>query len=206
MSLKVAPCEHKAADFAVKNWHYSKRMPIGKLILFGVWEDEKFIGSVMFGRGANNNLGSPYGLTQTEVCELVRVALTNHKAPVTQIVSECLKELKRTNPNMRLVVSYADPEQNHVGVIYQAGNWLYSGQSPSDVQHYYQGKWYHSRMLHPSGFGTHTPLSRMTKEQQKALPKKVIKGKHRYLYPLDKQMRRRLEKTALSYPHAVQGS
>ena len=130
MTLKVAPIEHKAAEFAVKNWHYSQTMPIGKLILFGVWENDKYIGAVMYGRGASPQLGSAFGLTQTECCELVRVALTTHEAPVTQIVSLTIKELKKTNPGLRLIISFADPEQSHHGGIYQAGNWIYNGRSP----------------------------------------------------------------------------
>lgn len=206
MSIKVAPCSHEAARFAVMTWHYSRKMPISKLVTHGVWENDKFIGAVIYGRGANHHLGKPYGLDQTECCELVRVALNKHDAPVSQIVAESLKLLKQTNPGLRLVVSYADPEQNHRGGIYQAGNWLYTGQSTEDVQYFYEGKWYHSRMLGKSGFGTHTPLSRLSKEQQKQLKTRKIQGKHRYIMPLDKAMRRRVAVLGLPYPHAVEES
>ena len=81
MTLKVAPIEHKAAEFAVKNWHYSQTMPIGKLILFGVWENDKYIGAVMYGRGASPKLGSAFGLTQTE-----SVSYTHLTLPTKRIV------------------------------------------------------------------------------------------------------------------------
>lgn len=206
MTLKVAPCSHEAARYAVMTWHYSRKMPISKLVRHGVWENDKFIGAVIYGRGANRNMGAPFGLSQTECCELVRVALTTHEAPVSQIVAESVRLLKNSNPGLRLVVSYADPEQNHVGGIYQAMNWIYNGQSSTDVQYLHEGKWYHSRMLHPSGFGTQTPLSRLSKEQQRQLEKRTIAGKHRYLYPLDKATRRRLLVLSLPYPRAVEGS
>ena len=71
-------CSHEAAKFAVEHWHYSKVMPKGKLIKIGVWEDGRFIGVVLFGRGANNHIGNPFSLTQTEAAELVRIALIDH--------------------------------------------------------------------------------------------------------------------------------
>jgi hypothetical protein len=206
MSLLIAPCSHEAAKYAVMNWHYSQQMPISKLINYGVWEDDKFIGAVIYGRGASPELGAPYGLTQIECCELVRVALTKHKASVSQIVSQTLKKLKQTNPGLRLVVSFADPEQAHNGTIYQAMNWIYCGQSAPSKEYYYKGKWFHSRMLRPTGFGTIPEIARLSKEQQKQLPTRENRGKFRYIYPLDKAIRRKVEKLSLPYPSAVEGS
>ena len=40
---------------------------------------------------------------------------------------ELLKQLKKDAPMVRLVVSYADCDQEHLGTIYQATNWIYEG-------------------------------------------------------------------------------
>ncbi len=48
--LEIKPCSHKAAKFAVENWHYSHSMPAGKLVKYGVWEHGKFVGSIIFSR------------------------------------------------------------------------------------------------------------------------------------------------------------
>jgi hypothetical protein len=45
----------------------------------------------------------------------------------------------------------------------------------------------------------------LSNEERKSLPFRVIDGKHRYVYPLDKQMRRKVSKMALQYPNAVEG-
>jgi hypothetical protein len=79
MTLTVAPCDFAAAKYAIMHWHYSRTVPKGKLVTFGAWEDSQFIGAVVYGRGVSDNLGTAYGLDQTEVCELVRVALTAHR-------------------------------------------------------------------------------------------------------------------------------
>lgn len=146
--LRLATCSYRMAKFACEQWHYSRSIPTPPLVIFGVWESDQFIGSVIFGRGASNNLGKPYGLTQTECCELVRIALSKHLSPVTRIVSIALKLLKKTNPGIRLVVSFADPRQRHLGVIYQAGNWVYLGRTQRS--HAYvdaSGREWHSRQV-----------------------------------------------------------
>jgi hypothetical protein len=206
MTLHVAPVAHDAASYAVLNWHYSHKMPIGKLIEFGAWEDGRFIGVVIFGRGASPALGQPFGLEQTECCELVRIALTNHATPVTQIVALCLKMLKYNNPGMRLVVSFADPNHSHHGGIYQAGNWLYCGTTSTSDEVQFEGEWLHSRMLRPTGWGTTPRVAKLDKATQDALPRRRRKGKYRYVYPLDKAMRRQIEPLRLEPPHAVEVS
>jgi hypothetical protein len=206
MSLLITPCSHDAAKYAVMNWHYSQQMPIGKLISYGVWENKVYIGAVIYGRGASPELGSAYGLTQIECCELVRVALNKHEASVSQIVAQTIKTLKESNPGLRLIVSFADPERDHKGIIYQAMNWIYCGQSSPSKEYYYKGKWFHSRMLRPTGFGTVPEIAKLSKEQQKQLPIREMKGKYRYIYPLDKAMRRKVDKLRLPYPSAVEGS
>lgn len=128
MSLLIERCTFKAAKFAVLNWHYSQSMPAGKLVKYGVWENDKFIGAVIFGRGANNNVHKHLKMKTTECCELVRVALRKHETPTTRIISICLKLLHRENPGIKIVYSYADKtNQGHEGIIYRAGNWQYHG-------------------------------------------------------------------------------
>jgi hypothetical protein len=46
---------HAAAVYACRHWHYSGCMPAGKTVKVGAWELGRFIGCVIFGRGANNN-------------------------------------------------------------------------------------------------------------------------------------------------------
>ena len=186
--LKVDWCTYKAAKYACINWHYSGCMPCGKLFKIGVWEDSIYIGCVLYGRGANLHIGMPFGLEQIECCELVRIALNNHITPVTQIVAKSLNMLKVTNKNMRLIISMADPEQNHHGGIYQAGNWIYIGKTKAQSNCIYKGKIMHKRSA-MAKFGTTTGLK---------FSKKL--WKHKYLMPLDKKMRRQIIKLSKPYP------
>jgi len=198
--LKIDWCSYEAARFAVMNWHYSKRMPAGKTSRLGVWENGDFIGAILFSHGNTPTLGASYKLSQFEVCELVRVALRNHDASVTRIISISLKMLKIQSEGLRLVVSFADPEQGHHGGIYQAGNWIYSGDTEPGTAWFYKGEWVHNRTM-TSGWGSG---ERGSVVNYRDLPSKKLKPKHRYLYPLDKEMRKQIEPLAKPYPKREQ--
>lgn len=176
--LFVAPCTFDAANFSVMNYHYSRAMPSGKLVKLGVWEKGEFIGAVIFGRGANNRLAQSFNLKQTECVELVRVALNNKKVnPTSKIVSIALRILKKVNPGIRIVVSYADMAQNHYGIIYQATNWLYMGESLAEKAiNPKTGKAEHTRSLN-SKFGSIKGFKRVKD-----------KPKHKYVYLFDKRL------------------
>jgi len=84
--LKIDWATHAAVKYACENWHYSKSVPVPPLVKVGVWENRKYVGCVIFSRGANSNLLKPYGMSQSEGCELTRVALTSHAVEVSRII------------------------------------------------------------------------------------------------------------------------
>jgi len=149
INLKINWATYEAAKFACENWHYSKCMPVGKTVKIGAWENDKFIGVVIFSYGANNNAAKSFSLSQYQVCELTRVALNKHITPVSRILSIALKFLNKSNVGIKLVFSYADKtNQNHHGGIYQANGWLYLGErKTADKGAYYiiNGKKIHGR-------------------------------------------------------------
>lgn len=189
--LRLDWCSYEAAKFAVEHWHYSKRMPMSKLAKIGVWEDGQFIGVVLFGVGATSDLVKKYGLEKTQGCELVRVALTTHKSPVSRIVSIATKILKKEMIGLRLIVSFADPEQGHTGGIYQAGGWFFTGNSQVSDEYIYQGKRWQGRSFRNNFKGM---------EHHKDV--QIVKGssKYRYLFPLDDAMRKQIEPLRKPYP------
>ena len=186
--LRVDWATHEAARYACEHWHYSKCMPVGKLVKVGAWEKGSFIGVIIFGRGANYNMVKGYGLTQDQGCELVRIALTRHTTPVSRICAIAIRFLKAQSPTLRLIVSYADPMQKHHGGIYQAGNWIYRGISATAIKVWFNGKWTHKKTVDDSGI------------DQSMLTKKRVPGKHTYIMPLDDAMRARIMPLAKPYP------
>lgn len=175
-------------------------MPTPPVLKIGVWEDGTFCGVVLFSRGANKNLMRPYGLAYNEGCELTRVALGAHKAPVSRIVSVAIKLLRRQSPGIRLIVSFADPNEGHVGTIYQAGNWIYTGLAKSTPKYRTpDGKVLHQRQVSQTGFKPqYGEMWRVPRAQDCQVIPQL--DKHRYLMPLDDEMRRRVEPLRKPYP------
>lgn len=208
MSFKVDFCDIKAARYACVNWHYSKAISASKTVKFGVWEDDKFIGCVLFARGASPALHKSVGVSVLECCELTRVALTTHKTPVSKILSVCLNMLKKHCPNLKIVVSYADKDQGHHGGIYQATNWLYLGSSKPGVAHWI----INGKQIHDKSVGDRVSRRgkvnrvKVTIENVKKFYKTedvkrgYVKGKHKYIYLLDKELKSKFEAIKKPYP------
>lgn len=196
--LRIDWATHEAAKFACENWHYSRCAPVGKLVKVGAWECGKFIGAVVFGRGTCNHLVERFELSNTQGCELVRVALREHAAPVSRIVSLAIRFLKATHPTMRLVVSFAAQDQGHHGGIYQAGNWIYEGETSHKDEFLYKGKRATDRQV--SQFVKDTRVGRAEWERLGVLKRLPTSSKYRYLMPLDAEMRAKIAPLAKPYP------
>jgi len=199
-NLRVDWCGHDAATYAVEHWHYSEVMPAGQTAKLGVWEGGEFIGTVVFTNGASPWLATPYDwLTTDDLSELARVALGTHDAPVSKILSYATDLLVERNPGLRLLVSFADQKQDHKGTIYQASNWIYTGESRSNTDIQIGRARHHERSV-GNKYGTSA-----VGELKKILDVRPIKrvsrpNKYKYVYPLDDETRRKIETLSEPYP------
>ena len=105
--------------------HYAKRIPSISWA-FGLY-DSYLEGVCTFGKPASPSLciGVCGEKNSSKVYELNRLVI-NDKCPkntASYFVSKCLKML----PNHLILVSYADTEMSHIGKVYQATNWIYTG-------------------------------------------------------------------------------
>jgi hypothetical protein len=106
--------------------HYARRMcPIS--FAFGAWSGSALVGVVTYGVPVSSSLRT--GVCGKEwahkVIELNRLCCENTKNIASILVGRSLRML----PKPLIVVSYADTEQGHVGYVYQATNFLYTGLS-----------------------------------------------------------------------------
>jgi hypothetical protein len=120
----------KSIDKAlVKEWclkkHYAKKMPSVVQYTFGCFDKNNImIGVAVFGLSGNSNLNDLNGIP---IIELTRLILNDEKEKNTTsyFVGQCLKMISHKG----FVISFADANQKHNGYIYQATNWIYTGQS-----------------------------------------------------------------------------
>lgn len=192
----------EVARMACAKWYYRPEMPLGKLVRIGVWELGVFKGVVIFGMGASADLGTPYGLTGFECCEMVRAALDHdHKTSMSRIIAIALKMLKKQSPGLRAVVSFSDPAAGHVGTIYQAMGWIYTGTTASDKQYIDPaGRVWHSRLASKTGWkkGLGGSLIKCAKTSECRAIK--LEGKHRYVWPFDTAIALVIRKREKPYP------
>jgi len=185
------PATKKAVHYAVRNYHYSQKASARCFdVAFSVFNDKKeFCGVICYGRGANPKIASPYGLKQGEVLELLRVALNGKQESTSKAISISIKLLKKASPLTKILVSYADKGQNHIGIIYQATNWIFETESESSGYEYYKdGKWWHSKSL--------------ARFDRAKMEKRKMSGKYKYIYPLSKDMLLLCKERGKPYPKA----
>jgi len=123
--MKVVEIQpHETHPWLLKK-HYAKRIP-NIMYAFGLYEHTELVGVLTYGMPASPALckgvcGVEY---KDKVLELNRIVLKdNKKNQASFLVSRTLKLL----PKPRVVVSYADTSKQHVGYVYQATNFLYTG-------------------------------------------------------------------------------
>ena len=198
--LHVDFCSFEAAKHSVVRWHYSRAMPAGKLVRLGVWESKRFVGVILFGTGANRHLASPFGLKMTEACELVRVALApGREHPTSKALSLSLRMLHRQSPDLKVIVSYADTKEGHLGVIYQATNWIFLGASS---QSYLKvcGKVEHPRSLYDRYGRNGQSVPWLRKHIDPRAERVPMPDKLKYAYAFAAPMRKKLQAIAEPYP------
>ena len=129
--MKVLPIKNEEAYPWLLEKHYAKRIP-QIMFAFGLYEDDQIVGVVTYGIPASPSLcmgicGKEYS---DKVLELNRLCLMdNYKNQSSFLIANSIKLL----PKPSIVVSYADTEHGHIGYVYQATNFLYTGLSANRV-------------------------------------------------------------------------
>ena len=119
-------------NYECKDWlinkHYAKRM-CSILYSFGLYFDNILEGIITFGMPPSSTLAeSICGKNYKEyVLELNRLVVNDNlpKNSLSYFVSNSIKKL----PNNKIIVSFADKNMFHNGYIYQATNFIYTGES-----------------------------------------------------------------------------
>lgn len=206
--LHLEPCRRAIAAEAVERWHYSRRLQAITVDQLAVFEDERWIGAVIFGPGPRN-LAQMFDLGSREACELIRVALDTHASAVSRIVAIAVRLLRAKRPELRVMVSYADTEQGHHGGIYQAGGWTYSGPaSLTSTEYIINGRRMHGRSVgdvygrrrrgETALRGNRLDWIRRNVDPTAYCRKASVK--HRYFLAFDEPTRRRVDAMAKPYP------
>ena len=120
-------------------------------------------------------------------------------------MGQSFKWMKENAPKIKMLLSYADPEQLHLGGIYQATNWLYQDCRDIQLMPNYSVSlsdspydWIHSRTVF-SKWGSHNVehlKKEIGKQNKSCFWRKTEAPKHRYIQILgqNKSEKRKLSK------------
>ncbi len=184
--LQLKNCSNpKVKDFVLKN-HYSGSLPRGSKFVFVLILKNKIKGVAAFGTPVGNRC-QKYSTGKGEVVELKRFCLAPGapKNTASWMIAKCIKVLKGYK-TVDTILSYADPEAGHEGVIYKASNFRYLGQSKKGQAIIMKGKTIHLRAAYQKVEGKYTKTAEEVKLGLKTGQAKYIslQGKHVYVYNL----------------------
>lgn len=191
MKLEVVEATKSLCEEFVVKKHYSRRASIfwkG----FALVDGANVCGVCVFGQPSPPIQKHAFKDRDFKLLELSRLVIqTPERNAASFLVSHSLRMLDAPCA----VVSYADSEQGHCGIVYQATNWIYTGSTVShDRAYIVEGKRVHPMTLRDKGI---TDPVRWAKENNvqtiKPLPK------HRYFYLVGNQKQRKRMKEKMSY-------
>ena len=195
--MRLEKASYKAVKYACLKFHYAKTVPVTNISYSVFNNSNEWCGVICYGLGANYLAGKTYGIVSGQFLELTRMALNGKQESTSKAMSISIKLIKRHKPLTKLLISYADKGQKHIGIIYQATNWFLVDESESSGwEIFYENKWWHDRSI----------MDRMTKNEKKKIIKRKKSGKYKYLYPLTKDMRDMCNELKKPYPKKCESS
>lgn len=171
---KVVRATKSTCNQLVASRHYKRKLGI-------FWEGFALVhtgrvyGVVCYGQPSAPIQRSAFSDRDFRLYELTRLVIqTETKNAASYLISESLKML---SCKPCAVISYADSDMGHCGIVYQATNWLYTGMvNPHDCMYEYQGE-----VLHPQTLRDRLGVTSPTKWAKENNVKRIVMGgKHRY--------------------------
>ena len=165
--------------------HYARRMPPISHA-FALLDGRETVGVVTYGLPASPHLcRGVCGEDMTDrVIELNRLCVkSDAKNASSMLVGRSLQML----PKPSICISYADTGQSHVGYIYQATNWIYTGETGEKRDKVIAEGNVHSRHNKPS-------------DREGEWRYEIRTNKHRYVFFTGSKTERKRMRDKLNYP------
>jgi hypothetical protein len=129
--------------------HYSHKWTSCRYAI-GLFDNNNLIGVAVYGFpvGRQTVKSITPNLENNEVLELTRLWLIDEapKNSESYFLGKTFHWLRK-NTDVKVLISYSDPMQGHLGVIYQSTNWLYQGNNTMLVKGYLHS--INGEIMHP---------------------------------------------------------
>ena len=182
--LTICEVPHRIAqDIVVKNHYLHRKAPCS--FSWGLYKGSKIVGVIMYGTPSSSTLrrGIAGDDEKNNVIELTRLWIDDSigKNAESFLIGNTIKKV-----NKEIVVSYAEIEQTHRGVIYQATSFFYTGLSAKRTNWVIEGINKHCQTI--ADKHTSKELTEIYGPKFKRVPRP---RKHRYVFINAKKKRRK---------------
>lgn len=134
INYSIKQIDSKTANRLTIENHYLHRKA-STMFAYGLFDGEEMLGTVIYGKPASPALckGVCGADEANKVIELTRLWIKDGTPKNTEsyLIGRSLKLLPK---DYDIIVSYAEIGAGHIGVVYQATNWIYTGLSDKHIQ------------------------------------------------------------------------
>jgi hypothetical protein len=189
----VIHCSRKLIEKFIEKWHYSKSINgCNTDHCFALMRNSEMVGAMFYGKLAMVNQWKPYG-NEEDVIELRRLCCIDDTPKNTEsyFIGKTLRWLQ-LHTDYKVVVSYADQEHGHTGIIYKASNFKYLGLGAGAKVIVYKNKTFHDKTIRTYHNGKLKPYAvqlTLALQTGEAYYKETL-GKHTYVYNLQKKRKK----------------
>lgn len=218
--IHIKEIEKPIAEKMIVKYHYTHTWSLCR-IAFGVFfdtgkkdaffdtNDQTLIGCLVFGQPVGRSAAESISpmIKIDEVLELTRLFIFDGygKNIESYSLTKSLDLLKKRFPNIKSIITYADGEQGHCGIIYQACGFKYQGNSALCLMPNFSisltnnpYKWLHSRTVF-SMYGSHN-IEHLKKTIGRTFWRKKESTKHRYVCLLGNKIEKKKILANLKHP------
>lgn len=153
-------------DF-IEQHHYSHNINgLMSSYCFAMYDQQqRMVGAMIYGKLGMANAWKKYGKSIDEVMELRRLVLVDDtpKNSESYFIGRTLRWLK-ANTAVTTIVSYADPNYGHSGVIYRATNFEHAGMTAPGKVIIWNGKKYHDKAIRTKYKGELKPFAKRLRQ------------------------------------------
>jgi len=183
-NFEIKCIDRKSAQLIIEKWHYSKSINgLMANYCFGLFYKEELIGAMIFGKPAMANQWKKYVGDPKELLELRRLACIDDTPKNTEsyFIGAALRWLRK-NTDIKVIISYADANYNHTGIIYKASNFTLIGTTAPGRIILYKNKKYHDKAIRTKYKGELKPFAKRLKEALRIGTAYYVKQKPKYIY------------------------
>lgn len=206
--LIVKPISRESAKKIVVANHYMKTFPSGSYLHFGIFDKNtnRIAGVAVFGYSSSTDAKVQNivpNLKKNEYVEMQRLWISddfghNAESYVLGLIVSLLKQ----KTGIKIIFTHAGGCKNDCGIVYQASAWLYFGKEICN-DFYLTSSGEYKNIVAALRFGRVKAKGKTPDEIGQELfgDGAIVKSyRYKYVYPIHKGIRRRLEKKSLPYP------